>query len=119
VAYGLLTGKLVFEGPGMIKVMYDHVHTPPAPPSSHAGDYLSEQREVGGIAHALLLTSTPVVVPTSIGEVSFLEPREATATASSRGCGRASTAATTDGDSLAAYPEAHRRPFPGDTVACA
>jgi eukaryotic-like serine/threonine-protein kinase len=34
VAYWLLTGKLVFEGPGMIKVMYDHVHTPPAPPSS-------------------------------------------------------------------------------------
>jgi len=35
VAYWLLTGKLVFEGP-MIKVMYDHVHTPPAPPSSRS-----------------------------------------------------------------------------------
>ncbi len=33
VAYWLVTGKLVFEGPKMIKVMYDHVHTPPAPPS--------------------------------------------------------------------------------------
>ena len=36
MAYGLLTGKLVFEGPGMIKVMYDHVHTPPTPPSSRS-----------------------------------------------------------------------------------
>jgi serine/threonine-protein kinase len=36
VAYWLLTGKLVFEGPAMIKVMYDHVHTPPAPPSSRS-----------------------------------------------------------------------------------
>ena len=35
VAYWLLTGKLVFEG-AMIKVMYDHVHTPPAPPSSRS-----------------------------------------------------------------------------------
>jgi serine/threonine-protein kinase len=34
VAYWLVTGKLVFEGPAMIKVMYDHVHTPPVPPSS-------------------------------------------------------------------------------------
>jgi eukaryotic-like serine/threonine-protein kinase len=36
VAYWLLTAKLVFEGPAMIKVMYDHVHTPPAPPSSRS-----------------------------------------------------------------------------------
>jgi serine/threonine protein kinase len=36
VAYWLLTGKLVFEGPAMIQVMYDHVHTPPAPPSSRS-----------------------------------------------------------------------------------
>jgi serine/threonine-protein kinase len=35
VAYWLLVGKLVFDGP-MIKVMYDHVHTPPAPPSSRS-----------------------------------------------------------------------------------
>jgi serine/threonine-protein kinase len=34
VGYWLLTGKLVFEGPQVIKVMYDHVHTPPAPPST-------------------------------------------------------------------------------------
>jgi serine/threonine-protein kinase len=34
VAYWLLTGKLVFEGPGTIKVLFDHVHTPPAPPST-------------------------------------------------------------------------------------
>jgi eukaryotic-like serine/threonine-protein kinase len=34
VAYWLVTGKLVFEGPGAIKVMSDHVHTPPPLPSS-------------------------------------------------------------------------------------
>jgi eukaryotic-like serine/threonine-protein kinase len=34
VAYWLLTGRLVFEGPGAIKVMSDHVHTVPPPPSS-------------------------------------------------------------------------------------
>jgi hypothetical protein len=34
VAYWLVTGKLVFEGPGTVKVMSDHVHTPPSPPSS-------------------------------------------------------------------------------------
>jgi len=36
VAYWLVTGKLVFEGPGMVKVMADHVHTPPVPPSSRS-----------------------------------------------------------------------------------
>ena len=34
VAYWLVTGKLVFEGPGAVKVMADHAHTPPLPPSS-------------------------------------------------------------------------------------
>jgi serine/threonine-protein kinase len=29
VAYWLVTGKLVFEGPGAVKVMFDHVNTPP------------------------------------------------------------------------------------------
>jgi eukaryotic-like serine/threonine-protein kinase len=36
VAYWLVTGKLVFEGPGSVKVMADHVHTPPVPPSSRS-----------------------------------------------------------------------------------
>ena len=36
VAYWLLTGKLVFEGPGAVKVMSDHIHTPPPRPSSRA-----------------------------------------------------------------------------------
>jgi eukaryotic-like serine/threonine-protein kinase len=36
VAYWLLTGKLVFEGPGVVKVMADHIHTPPTPPSSRS-----------------------------------------------------------------------------------
>jgi eukaryotic-like serine/threonine-protein kinase len=36
VAYWLVTGKLVFEGPGAVKVMSDHIHTQPAPPSSRA-----------------------------------------------------------------------------------
>jgi serine/threonine-protein kinase len=34
VAYWLVTGKLVFEGPGAVKVMADHLHAAPAPPSS-------------------------------------------------------------------------------------
>jgi eukaryotic-like serine/threonine-protein kinase len=36
VAYWLVTGRLVFEGPGAIKVMSDHVYAPPAPPSSRS-----------------------------------------------------------------------------------
>ncbi|HYO92968.1 MAG TPA: serine/threonine-protein kinase, partial [Polyangiaceae bacterium] len=36
VAYWLVTGKLVFEGPGAVRVMADHVHTPPVPPSARA-----------------------------------------------------------------------------------
>jgi serine/threonine-protein kinase len=36
VAYWLVTGKLVFEGPGAVKVMADHVHSPPVPPSSRS-----------------------------------------------------------------------------------
>jgi serine/threonine-protein kinase len=36
VAYWLVTGKLVFDGPGAVKVMADHVHTPPVPPSSRS-----------------------------------------------------------------------------------
>jgi serine/threonine protein kinase len=34
VAYWLVTGKLVFEGPGTIKVMSDHLHTPAPSPAS-------------------------------------------------------------------------------------
>jgi len=34
VAYWLVTGKLVFEGPGAMKVMMAHAHTPPPPPST-------------------------------------------------------------------------------------
>jgi eukaryotic-like serine/threonine-protein kinase len=37
VGYWLITGTLVFEGPGAIKVMSDHVHTAPVPPSSRSG----------------------------------------------------------------------------------
>jgi serine/threonine-protein kinase len=36
VAYWLVTGKLVFEGPGAVKVMSDHIHALPEPPSNHA-----------------------------------------------------------------------------------
>lgn len=36
VAYWLVTGKLVFEGPSAIKVMSDHLHTAPPRASSYA-----------------------------------------------------------------------------------
>jgi serine/threonine-protein kinase len=36
VAYWLVTGKFVFEGPTAVKVMFDHIHTPPPPPSSRS-----------------------------------------------------------------------------------
>jgi hypothetical protein len=36
VAYWLVTGKFVFEGPGAVKVMSDHIHTPPEPPSKRS-----------------------------------------------------------------------------------
>jgi eukaryotic-like serine/threonine-protein kinase len=36
VGYWLITGQLVFEGPGAIKVMSDHIHTAPVPPSSRS-----------------------------------------------------------------------------------
>jgi hypothetical protein len=34
VAYWLVTGKLLFDGPSAVKVMLAHAHTPPPPPSS-------------------------------------------------------------------------------------
>ena len=34
VAYWLVTGKLVFEGPGTLKVISDHVHTQPESPAT-------------------------------------------------------------------------------------
>jgi serine/threonine-protein kinase len=45
VAYWLLTGKLVFEGPGTIKVLFDHVHTPPAPPSTRTDQPIPPELE--------------------------------------------------------------------------
>ncbi len=45
VAYWLLTGKLVFEGPGTIKVLFDHVHTPPPNPSLRSPAPLPEALE--------------------------------------------------------------------------
>jgi serine/threonine-protein kinase len=36
VAYWLVTAKLVFDGPGAMKVMFDHAHTPPPVPSSRS-----------------------------------------------------------------------------------
>ncbi len=45
VAYWLVTGKLVFEGPGAIKVMSDHVHSPPVPPSARSSQALPPELE--------------------------------------------------------------------------
>jgi serine/threonine protein kinase len=36
VAYWLVTGKLVFEGPSAVKVMSDHIHSEPVPPSKRS-----------------------------------------------------------------------------------
>jgi eukaryotic-like serine/threonine-protein kinase len=66
VAYWLLTGKLVFEGPGMIKVMYDHVHTPPAPPSSHSKATLPPELEALILA---CLEKDPAQRPASASEL--------------------------------------------------
>jgi serine/threonine-protein kinase len=43
VAYWLVTGELVFEGPGAIKVLSDHVHTQPAPPSSRTEQAIARE----------------------------------------------------------------------------
>ena len=40
VAYWLVTGKLVFEGPSAISVMSDHLHSLPPPPSSRTTEPL-------------------------------------------------------------------------------
>jgi serine/threonine-protein kinase len=45
VAYWLITGKLVFEGPGAIKVLSDHVHTRPAPPSGRTDQPIPRELE--------------------------------------------------------------------------
>jgi hypothetical protein len=45
VAYWLLTGKLVFEGPGAIKVLSDHVHTQPMPPSGRTDQPIPQELE--------------------------------------------------------------------------
>jgi len=45
VAFWLLTGKLPFEGPGAVKVMYDHVHTAPPPPSSRTDQPIPAELE--------------------------------------------------------------------------
>jgi eukaryotic-like serine/threonine-protein kinase len=47
VAYWLVTGKLVFEGPGAIKVMSDHLHTAPVAPSARGP--LSLPRELDAL----------------------------------------------------------------------
>jgi len=45
VAYWLLTGKLVFEGPGTLKVLFDHVHTPAPKPSLRSPSPVPEALE--------------------------------------------------------------------------
>jgi eukaryotic-like serine/threonine-protein kinase len=66
VAYWLLTGTLVFEGPQMIKVMYDHVHTPPAPPSSRANAPIPPELEALILA---CLEKDPTQRPASAAEL--------------------------------------------------
>lgn len=45
VAYWLVTGKLVFEGPGTVKVLSDHVHTVPSAPSSRTAGAIPPELE--------------------------------------------------------------------------
>jgi serine/threonine-protein kinase len=45
VAYWLVTGALVFEGPGAIKVMFNHVNTAPEPPSARSAHALPPEFE--------------------------------------------------------------------------
>jgi eukaryotic-like serine/threonine-protein kinase len=66
VAYWLLTGKLVFEGPPMIKVLYDHVHTPPAPPSSRTEVPIPVELETLILA---CLEKEPALRPASASEL--------------------------------------------------
>jgi len=66
VAYWLSTGKLVFEGPTPIKVMSDHIHTPPPSPSSRAPSPLPPELEALILA---CLAKEPALRPASAAEV--------------------------------------------------
>jgi serine/threonine-protein kinase len=66
VAYWLVTGKLVFEGPTPIKVMSDHIHTPPPSPSSRAPSPLPPELEALILA---CLAKEPAQRPASAAHV--------------------------------------------------
>jgi eukaryotic-like serine/threonine-protein kinase len=66
VAYWLVTGSLVFEGPTPIKVMSDHIHTPAPSPSSRAPGPLPAELEALILA---CLAKAPDQRPASAAEV--------------------------------------------------
>jgi serine/threonine-protein kinase len=81
VAYWLLTGKLVFEGPGAVKVMSDHIHAIPEPPSKRVAGSIPpeldrlildclekdpEKRPANAAALAAQLQAIPLATPWSL-----------------------------------------------------
>ncbi|HWO14181.1 MAG TPA: serine/threonine-protein kinase [Polyangiaceae bacterium] len=66
VAYWLVTGKLVFDGPTPIKVMSDHIHTPPPAPSSRAPSAVPPELDALILA---CLEKDPARRPASAAEV--------------------------------------------------
>jgi serine/threonine-protein kinase len=66
VAFWLVTGKLVFEGPGTIQVMSDHLHTPPPLPSSRTDVALPPELDALILA---CLEKDPSARPSSAAEL--------------------------------------------------
>jgi len=66
VAYWLLTGKPVFEGDSAVKVLVQHAHDAPAPPSSRASS--SEVADLDDLVLACL-AKEPAARPASAAEV--------------------------------------------------
>jgi serine/threonine-protein kinase len=69
VGYWLLTGRLVFQAPNAIQLMYQHAHTPPTPPSER-----SELEIPATLDRVILscLAKFPEDRPQSAGELSRL-----------------------------------------------
>lgn len=67
VAYWLLTGRLVFQAPNAIQLMYQHANTPPVPPSQRSEYEISPALDAAILA---CLAKLPEQRPQSAGELS-------------------------------------------------